>query len=58
MMQKLQQQSGYFNRGKQTVAGPLAGKDQRPALDKPMGVVSDADPKHGQPTAANSSMKE
>jgi hypothetical protein len=28
MMQKLQQQSGYFNRGKQTVAGPLAGKDQ------------------------------
>ena len=28
MMLKLKQQSGYFNRGKQTVAGLLAGKDQ------------------------------
>jgi CopA family copper-resistance protein len=28
MMQKLKQQSGYFNRRKQTVAGLLAGKDQ------------------------------
>ncbi len=28
MMQKLKQQSGYFNHAKQTVAGLLAGKDQ------------------------------